>query len=66
MLPGRSEMDRLACAVAQMNRVKVQRELMHFHGRFKLDFTEDYLNSMTLERLRHILVAAKLQQLFGN
>lgn len=52
--------------VAGMSREEVQREIIHFNGRFKLDFTPEYLKAQTLERLRHILLAAKLQQLKSN
>lgn len=55
--------DEVASTVATMSREEVQKEIMYFNGRFKLDFTPEYLNTQTLERLRHILLAAKLQQL---
>jgi len=32
--------------------------IRNFRGRFKLDFTEDYLNKISVDRLRHILLAA--------
>ena len=41
---------------------QVKREILHFDGRFELDFTEDYLNQQPVERLRHILLAARMQQ----
>ena len=52
--------------VAEMSREEVQKEIIHFNGRFKLDFTHEYLMAQTLERLRHILLAAKLQQHKSN
>ena len=58
--------DDVASTVAAMSREEVQKEIMHFNGRFKLDFTPEYLKAQTLERLRHILLAAKLQQLQNN
>ena len=63
MLSPNAKIDQLACSISQMPRTKVKRELLHFRGRFKLDFTEDYLESLSLDRLRHILLAAKVQQL---
>ena len=61
-----TKLDDVATRVATMSREEVQREIMHFTGRFKLDFTPEYLKRQTLERLRHILMAAKLQQLQSN
>jgi len=52
----------LACSIAEMKPDQVKREILHFNGRFKLDFTEDYLNQQSVERLRHILLAARMQQ----
>ena len=61
-----NKLNNVAAKVAEMSREEVQREIMHFTGRFKLDFTPEYLMAQTLERLRHILFAAKLQQLKIN
>jgi len=54
--------DLMASTIAQMNRDQVKNEILHFEGRFKLDFAEDYLDKLPLEKLRHILLAARLQQ----
>lgn len=56
-----TDIERITVGVASMNREAVKQELLQFEGRFKLDFTEDYLESLSLDRLRHILLAAKLQ-----
>ncbi len=53
--------DTIATSVSTMNRESVTDELLSFQGRFKLDFTRDYLDSLSLEQLRHILLAAALQ-----
>ena len=63
MLSSRAQIDQLVCTISQMGRKKVKSELLNFRGRFKLDFTDDYLESLSLERLRHILLAAKVQHL---
>jgi len=60
------KLDDVVTTVATMSREQVQKEIIHFKGRFKLDFTPEYLMTQTLERLRHILLAAKLQQLKSN
>jgi hypothetical protein len=61
-----TKMDDVATVVATMSREEVQREIMHFTGRFKLDFTPEFLRKQTLEHLRHILLAAKLQHIHSN
>ena len=52
----------LACRIAEMNRRQVKQAIMHFKGRFSLDFSEDYLDRQPVEKLRHILLAARIQQ----
>ena len=52
----------IASTIAEMSRHQVQREIMSFSGRFRLDFTREYLQAQPVERLRHILLAARLQQ----
>ena len=54
--------DHMAHAIASMSREDVKRELLHFRGRFDLDFSEDFLEGLPVDRLRHILFAAKVQQ----
>jgi hypothetical protein len=41
-----------------MNKVELKRHIKHFRGSFKLDFTDSYLNSLSADKLRHILVGA--------
>jgi hypothetical protein len=45
-------------SIAALGRDELKRRIRNFRGRFKLDFTEDYLNKISVERLRHILLAA--------
>jgi len=47
-----------ATSVAALGRAELKRRIRNFRGRFKLDFTDDYLNRLSLDRLRHILLAA--------
>ena len=47
-----------ATSIAALNRGELKRRIRNFKGRFKLDFNEDYLNSLSVDRLRHILLAA--------
>lgn len=45
-------------SIAALGRDELKKRIRNFRGRFKLDFTEDYLNKISVERLRHILLAA--------
>jgi hypothetical protein len=47
-----------ATSLAALGRSELERRIRNFKGRFKLDFTEDYLNKLSVDRLRHILLAA--------
>lgn len=53
-----ADFEKLCCDIAVMSKREVKNRLLHFPGRLKLDFTEDYLDGLTVERLRHILLAA--------
>lgn len=50
--------ERQVTSIAVLGRNELKRRIRNFRGRFKLDFTEDYLNKMSVDRLRHILLAA--------
>jgi hypothetical protein len=50
--------EREASGVARLGRNELTRRIRHFKGKFKLDFTEDYLNNLSVDRLRHVLLAA--------
>ena len=41
-----------------MSRGELKRRIKGFRGSFRLDFTDDYLDTASLDRLRHILLAA--------
>ena len=53
-----SSFEKIVSAIASLSKPEVKRRLMHFKGRIKLDFTESYLDSLSADRLRHILLAA--------
>lgn len=50
--------DRKATSIAALGRKELTRRIGRFKGRFRLDFTEDYLHDISVDRLRHILLAA--------
>ena len=47
-----------ATSLAALGRAELVRRIRNFRGRFRLDFTDDYLNNLSIDRLRHILLAA--------
>ena len=51
-------LERTTASIAALGRAEITRRIRNFRGRFKLDFTEDYLNNLSIDRLRHILLAA--------
>ena len=50
--------EQTSTSIAALGRDELKRRIKNFRGRFKLDFTEDYLNNLSIDRLRHILLAA--------
>ena len=50
--------EQTATSIAALDRTELKRRIKSFRGRFKLDFSEDYLNNLSIDRLRHILLAA--------
>jgi len=54
----RNFFDGLATSLASQGRDELIRRIHTFKGRFKLDFTDDYLNSISVDKLRHIILAA--------
>ena len=53
-----SSFEKIVSAIAGLNKSEVKRRLLQFRGRIKLDFTESYLDSLSTDKLRHILLAA--------
>jgi len=52
------QFEQLATAIAALGRDELKKQIRDFRGRFRLDFSDDYLDSLSLERLQHILLAA--------
>jgi hypothetical protein len=57
-MSSRKYFDREITSITALDRNELTRRIRGFRGRFKLDFTEDYLNNISVDRLRHILLAA--------
>ena len=47
-----------ATSLAALDREELKKRIRNFRGRFRLDFSEEYLNGLSVDRLRHILLAA--------
>lgn len=47
-----------SAGIGALGRDELKRRIGNFRGRFRLDFTDDYLNGLSVDRLRHILLAA--------
>jgi hypothetical protein len=56
----------LAVTISSLDRGEVENRIRNFQGSFKFDFTEEYLKSLTVDRLRHILFAAMTSKLRKN
>ena len=50
--------EQTATLLAALDRNELKKRIKSFRGRFKLDFTENYLDDLSVDRLRHILLAA--------
>ncbi len=57
MIP-RERFEQTATSIAALNKAQLKSRIRNFKGRFRLDFTEEYLNKLSADRLRHILLAA--------
>jgi len=56
----RSYFERSAVTIATLSREELKNQIKGFQGAPKLDFTDDYLDRISLDRLRHILLAVVL------
>jgi hypothetical protein len=59
-MAARKYFERESTSIAVLGRRELERRIRNFRGRFKLDFTQDYLNKLSVDRLRHILLAASM------
>ncbi|MCJ7778014.1 MAG: hypothetical protein MUP16_06845 [Sedimentisphaerales bacterium] len=57
-MASREYFEQAATSIGTLKREELKRQIRNFKGQFKLDFTEDYLNDASVDRLRHILFAA--------
>jgi len=57
-MTSKEHFEQTATSITALNRNELKKRIRNFKGRFKLDFTENYLNNLSVDRLRHILLAA--------
>lgn len=57
-MASREYFEQTANSIAALGRNELKKRIKNFRGRFKLDFSEDYLNNLSVDRLRHVLLAA--------
>lgn len=56
------QVEELICLVASLDRQALVRQIQAYRATFPLDFTDEFLNTIPVDRLRHIFVALCLQQ----
>lgn len=62
-MDSREFFEQAATSIAALNRDELKRHIRNFRGRFQLDFSEEYLDQLNVDRLRHILLAAHIMQM---
>ena len=50
--------EQTATSIASLGKNELKKRIKNFKGRFKLDFSEEYLNGQSIDKLRHVLLAA--------
>jgi hypothetical protein len=56
------QVEDLICLVASLDRASLIQQFHVYRATFPLDFSDEFLATMPLDRLRHIFVALCLQQ----
>ena len=51
------QVEELICLVAALDRPALIAHLQNYRASFPIDFTSEFLNTASVDRLRHILVA---------
>lgn len=55
------EIEELICLIAAMDRTSVIGQITTYRAGFPIDFTREFLDAQTTERLRHLLLAISVQ-----
>ena len=56
------QIDEVICLVAALDRAALVGQIQAYRGTFPLDFTDEFLHDVPLDRLRHIFLALCLEQ----
>jgi hypothetical protein len=56
-----AQVEDLLVLVASLDRAALIEEFHNYRGRFEVDFTDDFLTTTPLDKLRHIFVAMCMQ-----
>jgi len=55
------QVEELICLVSSLDKSALTTQFLDFRGNFPIDFTPEFLDTLSVERLRHIFVALCLQ-----
>ena len=55
------QIEELVLVVQAMDRETLIDQMTHYQGAFPVDFTADFLSTLSLDRLRHIFLAVCIQ-----
>jgi len=56
-----TQLDDLICLISSLDREALLDQFHSYPARFPVDFTDQYLNTLSLDRLRHIFLAMCIQ-----
>jgi len=59
-MASKRQFERTATSIASLDKSAVKKRIKNFKGRFRLDFSDEYLDKLSTDRLRHILLAAMI------
>ena len=55
------QIEELICMVSSLDRSTLTKHFLNFRGNFPIDFTPEFLENLSVDRMRHIFVALCLQ-----
>lgn len=55
------QVEELVCVISSLDRRALLHQFQEFTGNFPVDFTPEFLQAQTLDRLRHLLFALCMQ-----
>lgn len=65
-MPAQHTLNDLAVSLSSLGKSELKKRIRNFKGRFKLDFPDDYLEKLSPDKLRHILLAALMTKHRGR